>query len=375
MNTNCCGCYVPAWNRGRERCGRRLAVHGGASLLALWGAAIAASPSARVAAAQDFDFLPVPGQVAFEDDPRINSTGGFSSPAPGADASTAPSDAPPFADPATQADSVASSWTWSGGAPAPATDCWAWHAVPDGVIYPSYLAGVKEPRMATACNYLKGVGWTWDSALGARMGLLSYGTEGTPRPDGCELGVEGAAFPRLDLENDRILESVDFRFGVPLTFGFGAYQAKVAYYHSCSHLGDQYMLLFPDLVRTNYTRDAIVWGNSYYLIDDLRLYAEMSWGFHTWGAAKPWEFEFGAEYSPAGGAGSFWGSPFAAINEDLRQDVGYSGNFTAQAGWQWRGRTTRLFRIGIQYFTGKSEQFQFVNRYEESVGVGVWYDF
>ena len=64
-----------------------------------------------------------------------------------------------------------------------------------------------------------------------------------------------------------------------------------------------------------------------------------------------------------------------AINADLRKDVDYGGNFVVQTGWQWRGPTGHLFRIGVQYFTGKSEQFQFLNSYEEKVGFAIWYDF
>jgi hypothetical protein len=254
-------------------------------------------------------------------------------------------------------------------------ETWTWQWVPDHTIYPSYLAGVKEPRFASTVNYDKTFGWTWDSVLGARVPVLRYGTEGSPRPDGVELGIEGAAFPRLDLEHDRDLESVDFRFGVPLTFGLGSFQSKLAFYHSCSHLGDQYMLLYPNLERVNYSRDAIVWGNSYYLGDDLRIYGEASWGFYVWGAAQPWEFQFGAEYSAAKAAADPCGSPFAAINADLREDVGYNGNLVVQTGWQWRGRSGHLFRLGVQYFNGKSEQFQFLNRNEEKIGIAAWYDF
>ena len=350
---------------------------GGCILPAFFGLILSDLLCSSVASAQEPVLPPVRIQFDPFADPTSAPTEMSPAPVPGANVVSAPREEIPLRDPAPQAPGGNLAFSSIGGGVdlAPAVENWTWQTVPDGVIYPSYLAGVKEPRMGTVCNYIKGTGWTWDSALGARLGLLRYGTEGSGRPDGCELGVEGAAFPRLDLENDRILESVDFRFGVPLSFGLGPYQTKVAYYHSCSHLGDQYMLLFPGLVRTNYTRDAVVWGNSDYPTDDLRVYVEMSWGFHTWGAARPWEFVLGAEYSPTMAAGSLYGSPFAAVNEDLRQDVDYSGNFVAQAGWQWRSRTGHLFRIGAQYFTGKSEQFQLLNRYEEKIGVGIWYDF
>jgi hypothetical protein len=272
--------------------------------------------------------------------------------------------------------------TFDGSAPAgvgpmlvPGGDFWSWQVLPDGLIYHSYLAGVKEPRLGTVWNYVKGYGWMWDSTLGGRMGVLRYGTQDGVRPEGWQIDVEGAAFPELDLEQDRNLAAVDFRAGVPLTYGFDRYQGKFGYYHLCSHVGDEYLLLFPALQRTNYTRDAIIWGNAYYLTDDLRIYGEASWAFHTWGDAKPWEFQIGAEYSPVGHAGDLSGSPFLAVDAEFRQDVNYEATLVVQAGWQWRGVNNHLFRTGAQFYTGKSEMLQFLYTNERKVGAGIWYDY
>ena len=66
---------------------------------------------------------------------------------------------------------------------------------------------------------------------------------------------------------------------------------------------------------------------------------------------------------------------FLALNGDLREDVDFSGNFVLQTGWQWRGESGQSFRLGVQYFSGNSEQFETFTRYERKVGFGVWYDF
>lgn len=254
-------------------------------------------------------------------------------------------------------------------------EAWTWQILPAGVIYHSYLAGVKEPRFASVWNHDSTAGDIWDIALGGRMGILRYGTEVAERAEGWELDLEGAAFPRLDREEERDLVAVDFRFGIPLTYGYGRWQTKLAYYHSCAHLGDQFMLRYPEVPRTDYSRDAIVWGNSYFVLEDLRLYAEVSWAFRMWGVAKPWEFQFGADYSPLVAARDFRGSPFAAINAHFREEVDYAGDLVVQAGWQWRGATGHLFRLGVQYFTGNAEMYEFFRRQEQKIGFGVWYDF
>ncbi|MEN6367785.1 MAG: DUF1207 domain-containing protein [Thermoguttaceae bacterium] len=258
----------------------------------------------------------------------------------------------------------------------PGEECWRWQLLPDGVIYPSYLAGPKESRFAAVFNHDAHFGWMLDLEAGARVGLLRYGTEaGTPRPDGWELDLEGAAFPRLDLDHDEDLISADFRVGVPLTFGAGPFQANLAAYHLSSHLGDEFMLRFPEYPRINYSRNALVLGGSYYLTDDLRLYAEAEWAFYTDGGTKPWEFQFGLDYSPQRSANRLTGSPFVALNGQIREEVDYGGSFVVQAGWQWRGASNHLFRVGVQYFTGKSDQYQFYQRNEEKVGFGIWYDY
>ena len=93
-----------------------------------------------------------------------------------------------------------------------------------------------------------------------------------------------------------------------------------------------------------------------------------------WGNTEPWEFQFGFEYSPMRPSG-LQGDPFFAINAHLRQEVDFGGALDGEAGWQWRGATGHLFRIGAIYFNGKSEYYQFGNTFEQQIGGGIWYDF
>lgn len=204
---------------------------------------------------------------------------------------------------------------------------------------------------------------------------MRYGTPNGFRPDGWQLDVEGAAFPELLLSQDEIMHATDFRAGVPLTYGAGPIQFKFAFYHISSHIGDQFLINNPTFSRVEYSRNALVFGTSYFPTDNLRLYGEVDWAFYTNGATQPWQFQFGAEYSPIFRPG-FRGSPFAAINGHLRQEVAFGGALTVQVGWQWLNAAsgTRL-RFGFQYFNGKNEQYQFFNEFVQQFGIGLWYDF
>jgi hypothetical protein len=251
-------------------------------------------------------------------------------------------------------------------------ETWQWQILPTGLMYKSYLAGDREPRLGGQLVYERKQGWLLDATLGGRVGVLRYGTDNDLWPQGWQLDIEGAAFPRLD--QDRNLVENDYRAGVPLTTRQGPWEMKVGYYHYCSHIGDLYLLANPDFQRINYVRDTIIWGLAVHLNPDVRLYAEAGWAFRIDGGAEPWEFQFGAEFSPAIPT-SIRGAPFFAINGHLHQEDNFSGNVTVQTGWQWRGRTGHLLRIGVQYFNGMSDQAQFFDKSEEQIGMGLWYDF
>ncbi|MBN2474430.1 MAG: DUF1207 domain-containing protein [Pirellulales bacterium] len=253
-------------------------------------------------------------------------------------------------------------------------DTWDLQVLPDGLLYHSYLAGTKEPRFAMQWFHETNAGWLADAALGGRMGLLRYGTRDPLRPEGWQIDVEGGALPRINLEEDMDLMAVDFRVGSPLTYARGPYRMKLGYYHLSSHLGDELMLEHPGVPRINFSRDSIIWGHSYYWTDEIRLYGEAAWAFHTDGGTRPWEFQFGVEYRPSRPTG-LRPTPFLAVNGHLREELDFGGNLSIQTGWLWRGERGHLFRIGMAYYTGMSDQFEFFDRYEDKVGLGIWYDY
>jgi hypothetical protein len=188
--------------------------------------------------------------------------------------------------------------------------------------------------------------------------------------------VEGAALPRLTLDRIRDLETVDFRGGVPLTYGKDNWQFKFAYYHLSSHLGDEYAISHPGSLdeRINYVRDAFVFGASWNPVPFMRLYSEAGYSFNATDGAEPWEFQFGTELSKPGPTGNR-GTPFLALNGHLREEHNFGGDFTAEAGWLWRNRNGQVMRVGAFYFNGKSSQYETFDDSEQQVGAGAWYDF
>ncbi|QDT53042.1 hypothetical protein Pan44_10570 [Caulifigura coniformis] len=253
---------------------------------------------------------------------------------------------------------------------------WTSQVLPKGLIHRSYWAGLHEPRLGVQVFSEHGGASYWDPTLGARVGLFRYGNDDPLRPQGWQLDVEAAAMARLTLDDMRDLDSVDFRGGLPLTYGIDDWQFKFGYYHLSSHLGDEYAIRTPGSLdkRVNYVRDAVQLGVSHYPVDSMRLYAEAAYAFFREGGADPWELQFGTELSKAGVTGPE-GTPFLAVHAHLREEHDFGGDVTTEAGWLWREQTGHVLRVGGFYFNGKSSQYQFYDDSQQLVGAGLWYDF
>jgi hypothetical protein len=256
-------------------------------------------------------------------------------------------------------------------------DPWSWRWLPEGLIYHSYWAGVQEPRLALVTMYEASDSRAlWDATLGGRVGILQYGNGDPFSPEGFQIDFYGAAIPRLDTENQQDLDSTDYVFGLPFTWGNEQAHYKIGYAHISSHLGDEFAIRHPGSLeqRINYVRDAIEFGTSHYIVPSWRLYGELEWAFHRSGGAKPLHFEFGTEVSPSGPTrGSF--VPFFALNARLRQEHDFGGDLALQAGWLRRNMLSHTLRFGGHFYTGKSSQSQFFKNSEDQIGIGVWYDF
>ena len=252
-------------------------------------------------------------------------------------------------------------------------DAWCWQILPDGLIYPAYLAGQKESRLSAHIVHERDDGWLWDATLGGRFGLFRYGTRGNTRPRGIQLDVEASAQLRLDIPENVDVRSTDYRAGVPLTFSNGRYRTKIGYYHLSSHLADEFLLVNPMFPRLNFTRDVLFIGQMVDVTDELLVYVEAGWAFAS-EVSQPWEFQFGLDYAPAAATGHH-GAPFFAVNGHLREEVGFGGGLAVQTGWAWRGDDNdHLVRAGLHYFNGKSTQYSFFDDHEQQLGFGLWYD-
>lgn len=254
---------------------------------------------------------------------------------------------------------------------------WQWEILPPGLMYRSYLAGEKEPRMAWSSLYdFKRERTVWETVLGGRVGLLRYGTSDILNPEGFQLDAEGAVFTRLlPAEPSTMMEAADFRFGFLGTHRRGPTAIKMGYYHVSSHLGDEFLIANPDFPRINYVRDAAIVGIIQDITPSFQAYGEIGNALGRDGGAKPWEFQWGCQYCPTP-VRATRGAPYAGVNFYSRQEFNFEPSLNVIVGWNWAGsRTGERFRIGMQYYNGPALQYSFFDRRERLLGGGLWLDF
>lgn len=256
---------------------------------------------------------------------------------------------------------------------------WSWQVLPSGTVYRNYLAGPNESRMSVLWNHDDHRGWLADVTLGGRLPLLRYGPQNySSIAEGFQVDLDGAAQLRADMDNNLGIEANNFKFGIPLSFGNEMLQIKTGYYHVSSNMTDRSVSINGTPItkkNLDYSRDSWILGISCQIPQSLRIYAEADYAF-SGERMKPWHFQFGAEYSPLLVSSGLRGNLFAAINVRLLEERDFDGNLNVQLGWQWRGQSNRIFRVGVQYFGGISEQYEFVQfGREHKIGLGLWYDY
>jgi hypothetical protein len=252
-----------------------------------------------------------------------------------------------------------------------------WQLLPNGLLYKTYLAGEKEPRLQFIKAYDRiSKRYVNDAVLGGRVGIVRYGTKGAYDPQGFQLDLEGAVFARvLPEEESTMLEGSDYRVGLYGTWREDKLSYRFGYYHISSHIGDEFLIANPGFPRINYVRDSALAGIAYETTESSRIYGELGYALGNEGGAEPLEFQFGGEYSPVA-SNVVVGAPFAAVNRHIREEFHFDGGFNVVAGWGWQGpQTGRRIRLGLNYYRGPSLQYVFFDRKEELIGGGIWLDF
>lgn len=259
---------------------------------------------------------------------------------------------------------------------------WSLLPVPGSDLYPRYVADPRRPRFSFHhmrlfdTEVVDGGESRVGVMLGGRYGFLRLHPDDDPDL-GFQLDIEAAFHGQFDLGSS--LDNLGWEgfYGLGISWRpVHGLAFRLSANHDSSHLGDEYMEDNPERERINYTREELALGISWEPLERLRLYAELGWAYHRGNnrLLKRGRVQAGAEYETAP---ILWrdGSLYLAIDAVAWEENGWEPSITVQAGAKWRvDALDREFRIGVQYYDGRSLIGEFYRDRERYLATGIWFD-
>lgn len=251
---------------------------------------------------------------------------------------------------------------------------------PDRSLLPDLMAGPRDPATLGQLVYdwanptAFGPGVAGDVAIAGTAALLRL--HGSTRRDALVLGLEGAAFARFSFDVvTRELVNTDWVFAVPLVWHRGRHWVRLRYYHTSSHLGDEYQQRFgPSAV--NFSRDGI--DLTAYVrppgpADRLGLgvYGVVFWSANSHPEERAlWRGRAGLELDPYHGA--LW-RPYGTLDVELEEGNARGPRWTARTGIWLPTVHGRPLRLGLELMVGPSAMGQFAHRSTRRLGLGLYW--
>jgi hypothetical protein len=172
--------------------------------------------------------------------------------------------------------------------------------------------------------------------------------------------------PNMD-KGSSALFNTDYYLGIPFSYAVNKWAWRLRIYHISSHLGDEYMVNHPDVVRLNPSFEALDFFASFQANDFLRLYGGPGWIIHSDHSfrMKHWYFEYGGEATFLGSKSLYhklYGNFFFGTYWKNWQFHHLDMDGTYVFGYEWSklqgiGRKIRLF---AEFHHGFSWEGQFM---------------
>ncbi len=206
-------------------------------------------------------------------------------------------------------------------------------------------------------------------ALGSALPVLRLA--GSDDDHATVLGLEAGVFARFTLKIlQRELVATDWVFAVPLIRHIGPHWIRVGFFHTSSHLGDEYANRF-DTAGANVSRDAAEVVAHVRVTSAFAAYAGSRYAYnvHPW-TTLPWSVRVGAELVPP--ESGYEISRFhLVVDAELDQNWGWAPRVAAQLGfWLPPVGGRRRIRTNLELLTGPSPLGQFQGRHTTQLGFG-----
>jgi hypothetical protein len=260
----------------------------------------------------------------------------------------------------------------------------SWRGVfsPGALLYPPYIANPLRPTTVLTLVYVtdNDIADSGDSRyvfrLGGRVGVFRFHPAGHS-DRGFQIDLEGAFLGIFDRDNSLDNIGWDGVYSALLTWSNGeGVAAKLAIQHDSSHVGDEYIER-TGRQRINYTRQEYAFGLSLAGFKYWRVYGEAGYAFDQRNEElqEEWRVEGGLEFEDPD---RFWkGSAgyYAAVDIASYEESDWKADVTVQAGVVIpMTNMPRIWRIGLEYRSGRSVIGEFFQSRESAIALGLWLD-
>jgi hypothetical protein len=246
---------------------------------------------------------------------------------------------------------------------------------PERALLPMVFAGPRDPVSKADLAFVTdnpnrlGSGVEAEVALGA--GIPVYLLAGDSESNALVAGVEAAVFGRFGFQvTERPLINTDWVFAAPIVWHLGPHWVRLRYFHTSSHLGDEYAQRF-EAEAVNFSRDAVDAMGWLQPLRALGAYLGVRYAYSVHPEeSRRWAARAGTQLGSAEGEGFVL--PFGAIDVELDQNVDWKPRVNVQAGvWLPPISGRRAGRIGAGVLTGPSPLGQFQALHTTQITLGI----
>ena len=247
---------------------------------------------------------------------------------------------------------------------------------PQDQVYPVYLASPLRSTFSFQTLFLdrSSIANTglqrFDLKLGGRLGVYRKSTKQRI----WQLTLEGGFHGQFDLEHSEDNIGWDGIYAI----SFDVLENKniawrLGLHHISSHIGDE-IIQRTGRTRVNYTRQEARAGVVWMFSPNWQSYSEIGWAydFNNKVLQKPLRAELGVQYEKLRNVFKTFGL-YAALDLSIYEESNWDINTTFQVGLL-SASDERRWRLGLEYYDGRSSLGEFFQDNEQYIGIGIWID-
>lgn len=249
---------------------------------------------------------------------------------------------------------------------------------PQTLLYPHYIANplrttfsiqsIRYSKTEIPSTSLK----RFDLKVGGQLGIYRSQPENTQR--GWQLSFGGGFHGEFDTESSEDNVGWDGFMSLSLEMRFNqALAHRVGLHHISSHIGDE-LIERTGIKRINYTRQEIRYGLTWFMSPHWQSYIELGKAYDMRNKLlqKRWRSELGFQYEN----NKYWmpklgwyiGADFSSYEEN-----DWDINTAIQLGIV-SSVNQRNYRLGFEFYDGRSPLGEFFQSNEKYIGFGFWVD-